>query len=256
MKNDRTMKKKLKILHLEDIYSDSEMIFRELKKADILFEKKLVDNKDGFITALKDFNPDIILSDHSLPVFDSHEALGIVKEMGLQVPFILVTATVSEEYAVNIIKNGASDYILKDRLQRLPNAVLKAIAQFDLEKEKQEANEALRRSEKKYKLLFESNPMPMWIASESLNILDVNEAAITHYGYTRTEFLQLHAKDLRPEEDIKRFIEQVGQKKSSRFGVWRHKKKDGTIIMVNIIANDIMYLGQPARLILAHDVTE
>lgn len=250
------MEQKLKILHLEDIRSDSEIIFRELKKAGILYENLLVDNKEDFITALKEFKPHIILSDHSLPVFDSHEALRIVKEMGIRVPFILVTATVSEEYAVNIIKNGASDYILKDRLQRLPNAVLSALAQYNLEEDKQKAIETLRLSEQKYKLLFESNPMPMWIASESLDIIDVNEAAIKHYGYTRLEFLHLNAKDLRPAEDLNRFIQQVNKKNSGQFGIWRHKKKNGTIIMVDIIANDITYQGKPARLVLAHDVTE
>jgi len=250
------MKQKLKILHLEDLPSDSEMVSRELMKADVLFEKKLVDSKEEYITALKEFKPDIILSDHSLPVFDSHEALMIVKEMSIHIPFILVTATVSEEYAVNIIKNGASDYILKDRLQRLPNAVLKAIAQFDLEEEKQKAIEALRLSEQKYKLIFESNPMPMWILSKSFDIIDVNEAAINHYGYTRSEFLQLNASDLRPEEDISRFNEQAGKSTSSRYGIWKHKKKDGSIIMVDIIANNIIYQGQLSSLVLAHDVTE
>src|SRR5687768_5082109 len=112
------MKQKLKILHLEDIPSDSEMVSKELMKANVLFEKLLVDGKEEFITALKEFKPDIILSDHSLPVFDSQEALMIVKEMGIHVPFILVTGAISEENAAKIIKNGASDYILKDRLQR------------------------------------------------------------------------------------------------------------------------------------------
>ena len=250
------MKQKLKILHLEDLPTDSEMVSRELKKADVLFEKMLVDSKEDFTTALKEFKPDIILSDHSLPVFDSHEALKIVKEMGIHVPFILVTATVSEEYAVNIIKNGASDYILKDRLQRLPNAVLNAIAQFDREEEKQKTIEALQQSEQKYKVLFENNPMPMWIASESLAITDVNEAAINHYGYTRLEFLRLNARDLWPEENINIFNKQAGQSITNRYGIRRHKKKDGSIIMVEMIANNIIYKGQPSRLVLANDITE
>src|SRR6266700_5946759 len=156
------MSQPLKILHLEDLPADAEMIERQLNKSGIIFEKLLVSNKPSFVQALQHFQPDIILSDHSLPSFDSQEALDLVKNLGITVPFILVTSTVSEEYAVNIMKEGAWDYVLKDRLQRLPNAILSAISKHRLEAEKKKAADELRISERKYKLLFESNPMPMW----------------------------------------------------------------------------------------------
>src|SRR5579871_869375 len=103
------MNQSLKILHLEDLASDAEMVDRVLRKAKFNFEKKVVIDKPDFIRALQEFQPDIILSDHSLPAFNSLEALRITKEMGSPAPVILVTATVSEEYAVNVIKEGASD---------------------------------------------------------------------------------------------------------------------------------------------------
>src|SRR3977135_4325381 len=159
------MNQLLKILHLEDLPSDADMVARELKKAGLAGEIFLADNKDDFIRALTEFSPDIILSDHSLPSFNSHEALKIVKEMGIEIPFILITATVSEEYAVNIIKEGASDYILKDRLQRLPNAIAGAIDKYKMKAARKLADETLRISEQKYKLLFEHNPLPMWMMS-------------------------------------------------------------------------------------------
>ena len=129
------MEERLKILHLEDFPEDAELVARHLRKAGFKFETLLTDSEADFTEALKHFTPDVILSDHSLASFDSHEALKIVKGMGLKVPFILVTATVSEEYAVSIIKDGASDYILKDRLQRLPNAITVARRKFNAEKE-------------------------------------------------------------------------------------------------------------------------
>lgn len=110
-----------------------------------------------------------------------------------------------------------------------------------------------------YKLLFEKNPMPMWImANETFNILDVNEAAIIHYGYSREEFLQLNSLDLRPAEDIEKFLEVTrrGLQGRNKHGIWRHKKKDGTVIMVDLIADDIIYKNQKARLTLCHDITE
>ncbi|MEO8711603.1 MAG: histidine kinase [Parafilimonas sp.] len=131
------MKEYLKILHLEDLPSDAELAEREFKKAGFPFKKLTIDNEPDFIKALKEFNPDIIISDHSLPSFNSTKALQIVKEKKLNIPFILLTATVSEEFAVDILNKGASDYILKDRIKRLPAAVLNAIERDRFEKARQ-----------------------------------------------------------------------------------------------------------------------
>ena len=128
---------KIKILHLEDLPSDAELVERELKKGNIQFEKIVVDNKTDYINTLKKFSPDLILSDHSLPSFNSIEALKIIKEAALNIPFILVTATMSEEYVVEMMKQGIYDYILKDRLKRLPTAVLNALEKNIAEKERQ-----------------------------------------------------------------------------------------------------------------------
>jgi DNA-binding response OmpR family regulator len=130
------MEKKLKILHLEDLPTDAELVERELKKGSMAFEKLVVDTKEDFMHALHEFKPDIVLSDHSLPSFNSMEALKIVKETAGHIPFILITATVSEEFAVEIMKEGACDYILKDRLQRLPNAVMGAMQMYELAAER------------------------------------------------------------------------------------------------------------------------
>ena len=127
----------LKILHIEDIPSDAELIERTLKKSGIAFQKLLVDTKEEYIKALDNFKPDIILSDHSLPAFNSLEALNILKQRGANTPFILITSTVSEEFAVSVMKEGASDYVLKDRLQRLPNAIINAIGKYQSDNERQ-----------------------------------------------------------------------------------------------------------------------
>jgi len=253
------MNKPLKILHLEDVLSDAEMIERALRKSSLQFEKMLVSTRQEFISALENFHPDVIISDHSLPSFDSQEALKIVKERNIDVPFILVTATVSEEYAVNVMKEGAWDYILKDRLQRLPNAIESAMAKYNLEAERRRNEEMIRASEKKYRHLFQGNPMPMWMLDpNTLRILDVNEAAIKHYGYTREEFLQLTALELRPEEDVAQYLAYARKEPEglNKAGVWRHRKKNGDIIIMEIIAHDVLYDDKPARLILANDITE
>ncbi|MES2431784.1 MAG: histidine kinase [Bacteroidota bacterium] len=140
------MKNKLKILHLEDTSFDMELVERELKKGGLIFDKIVVDNKIDFEKGLTDFLPDIVLSDHSLPSFDSSGALELVKTICPDVPFILVTATVSEEFAVNILKRGAADYILKTNMSRLPSAVIGAIEKSKIVKEKEIAEEELKNS--------------------------------------------------------------------------------------------------------------
>lgn len=138
------MIQQLKILHLEDTPTDAELIARELKTGKIDSSILLVDNKSDFVKALKNFSPDIILSDHSLPSFNSNEALLLLKESGIAVPFILVTATMSDEFAVSIMKQGASDYVLKDRLGRLPSAIINAVTKHRMEREQQSVHERLK----------------------------------------------------------------------------------------------------------------
>lgn len=131
------MTQSLRILHIEDIESDAELIDRTLRRSGIAFEKLVVDTKAEYLEALEKFDPDVILSDHSLPAFNSLEALKLLKQREKNIPFILITATVSEEFAVNVMKEGASDYVLKDRLQRLPNAILNAIGKYQSDNERQ-----------------------------------------------------------------------------------------------------------------------
>lgn len=103
------------------------MIQSFLKKSNFIFKSQIVFQKEKFVKALVNFSPDVILSDHQLPQFDSFDALKILKEKNLRIPFILATGTVSEEFAAIIIKEGADDYVLKNNLTRLPNAINSAI---------------------------------------------------------------------------------------------------------------------------------
>ncbi len=131
--------------------TDAELVDMTLRKSKLIFEKIVVDNRVDYTRAINEYKPDIVLSDHSLPQFDSIEAFAILKKSGLNVPFILITATISEEFAVEIMKNGAADYVLKDRMQRLPNAIENALQTSRLEAEREKymkeviANEALLR---------------------------------------------------------------------------------------------------------------
>jgi len=141
----------IKILHLEDLSTDVFIIDRELKKNNILHETKVVDTRADYIEALTSFRPDIVLSDHSLPEFNSIEALSLLKSHGLDIPFILVTGNVSEEFAAKMIKEGAWDYILKDRIQRLPNAVTNALEKAKLIRDEKKYIDKIIESERLFK---------------------------------------------------------------------------------------------------------
>ena len=125
------MRKVLHIIHIEDLDSDAELVAHVLKKGGIHCVIRRAVNRYQFEELLAYSRPDLILSDHSLPSFNSQEALQITQNVDASIPFILITSTVSEDYAVQIIKQGASDYILKDRMQRLPNAVTAAMDKFE-----------------------------------------------------------------------------------------------------------------------------
>lgn len=125
--------------------------------------------------------------------------------------------------------------------------------------ERKKVSEKLYQSEQKYRLLFYNNPLPMWMATiPSLDIIDVNESAIKQYGYNREEFLQLNARDMRPVEDVENFVKEVNAMESgiTNTRAWRHKKKDGTIIHVEIYSHEIIYEGKRVWLGLSSDVTE
>jgi signal transduction histidine kinase len=127
------MERVLRILMLEDILEEAGLIERVLKKAKLPFVSMRVDGPEEFVVALESFNPDVVLSDHALPQFNSIEALKLCRSRGLMIPFILVTGTVSEEFAVNCLKQGVDDYILKNNLSRLPAAILNSLNQREME---------------------------------------------------------------------------------------------------------------------------
>ena len=125
--------------------------------------------------------------------------------------------------------------------------------------ERKKAETELRASEQKYKLLFESNPLAMWMLSlPDYKFIDVNNVALMQYGYTKGEFLNLSPTDLRPLQDVKKFKAALSTDFRGVYhaGVWRHKKKDGTIMYVDIVTHDISYRGQQRRLVLANNITE
>ncbi len=169
------MKNMLKILFVEDVMTDAELIWRELNKNNVAYSKLLVDNRIDYIAAIKTFNPDIVISDYSLPQFYGMEALAIVKEMAPFTPFILVTGSMNEDIAVQCMKAGADDYIIKQNLSRLVPAINSALNKNKLLQEKDVIETALRESYEFTNSLLKSIPFGMDIVDNTGAILFMSE---------------------------------------------------------------------------------
>jgi two-component sensor histidine kinase len=139
------MPPKLRVLILEDRTADAELIVHELRRAGFDPEWQRVDTEPAYLARL-DPPPDIILADYHLPAFDAPAALSLLQAMGLDVPFLVVTGSLSEEVAVECMKQGAADYLLKDRLTRLGPAVARALEQKRLRDGKRQAEEQIKAS--------------------------------------------------------------------------------------------------------------
>ena len=125
--------------------------------------------------------------------------------------------------------------------------------------ERRRAEEALRKKEEMFRLLFSSNPLPTWVVDpETLRFLEVNNAAVRQYGYSLQEFRNMSVLDLRPEEDKATFLEYLREHDGEprHHGNWRHRKKDGKVIKVETIAHELNYDGKRVHLLVAQDITE
>lgn len=145
MQRDQS-KNTLRVLIVEDVPTDAELVEHELRSSgtDLITER--VENEDAFLEALDRFSPEIILSDYSLPSFDGESALSIARERAPSIPFIFVTGALGEERAVDLIKNGATDFVLKDRLPRLPLCVRRALEEVEEKRRRRQAEEDLQRA--------------------------------------------------------------------------------------------------------------
>lgn len=375
----------LRVLLLEDQPTDAELTLSTLRQAGFEPDWRRVETETDYLAALS-ADLDVILADYSLPQFDAPQALARLQERGLDIPFIVLTGTVTEDAVVACMRQGASDYLLKDRMARLGQAVARAIDEKRLQAAKRRAEtalreneariqrltesaqdviyryrlvptagleyinpaittiagytpaecyakpgllfsliyeedkpllqhlvdagsdlarsvtlrwvhkdgtilwteqrnvllrdeaghvtaiegivrditerkrseEALRQSEANFRHLFANSPLPAWVYDlETLRYLDVNEAAVAHYGYSHEEFLALRITDIRPAEEVPRLrayqAEPHGELRNA--GEWRHLTKEGRVIDVEIAAHELAFAGRPAVLVVAQDIT-
>lgn len=250
---------KIRLLFLEDRPSDVRLAVRELQKAGLELECDVVDNSKDFIERMQRQSYHIILADYNVPDWTGIDAIRWVRSRDALVPIVLVTATLGDEQAVECIKEGATDYILKDHLQRLPAAVSRALDEARVRADHDLAVKELHDSEQRYRLLFQGNPNPMWVYDvETMRFLAVNDAAVQQYGYSREEFLSMTIRDIRPPEELEAFMKEYAawdKHSDLELELYRHRKKSGAAFDVQLSSRHIDWNNREARLVLILDVT-
>jgi two-component system, cell cycle sensor histidine kinase and response regulator CckA len=181
------MSELLRVLQIEDSEGDAAMIVRALEKARYQVEGVRVEDAAGMRAALAERAWDVIIADYHLPQFDAPAALRILRDSGRDIPFIVVSAVIGEDTAVAMMRSGAHDYLLKDKLARLGPAVDRELRDAESRRERRRAEEALAASEARFRALLESAPQGVIAVDEQGHIALVNVKTEEMFGYSRDE---------------------------------------------------------------------
>ncbi|MCC7357843.1 MAG: GAF domain-containing protein [Anaerolineales bacterium] len=192
---------RLRVLVIEDQPDDAELVVRELRRAGYTLDWQRVDTPEAFEAAL-DPALDIILSDFALPRFNGMEALRRLQARGLDIPFILISGTIGEDLAVETMRLGATDYLIKDRLSRLASAVQAAIEGRRLRRQAAEAEQALRRNAARFQALIENGAEAIWLVDQRAGITYVSPATRRVLGYAPEEVLGRDSLSLVHPDDL------------------------------------------------------
>ncbi|MGD2246161.1 MAG: response regulator [Candidatus Aminicenantes bacterium] len=181
--------KHLKMLLVEDLEDDAVLITRKLQKEGYRFDFKRVDNEKDFKRAMEDKDWDLIISDYVLPNFSGRKVLELIRREGYDMPLILVSGKIGEETAVDMLKEGASDFVMKDNLFRLPSAVERALSEARILREKRETEEELRKVANRYHLLAENISDIIWTMDANKRFTFVSPSVFDVTGYTIKEIM-------------------------------------------------------------------
>jgi PAS domain S-box-containing protein len=246
---------------MEDDSALAELLKRSMERRGYTIDTA-TNGEEGLAKAAS-MSYDILLVDYLMPKMGGIEVIRSLSEKRIPVPVIMITGEGNVEVAVEVLKLGAADFIAKDTqmryLELLPAVIEKVIANQQLVREREEIYEALGESEDRYRRLFESNPQPMWVYDlETLRFLAVNDAAVKHYGFSPDEFLTMTIQDIRPPEDAPRKLENDFPVTAGpdRAAIRRLRKKDGTVIDVEIVSHALNFGGRRSEVVLANDMTE
>ena len=242
------------VLVVNDLADQLELMNSALRKAGYrVFSAE--DGQEG-IEAARRVRPDLIISDVKMPKVDGIELCRLIRqdENLKALPILLVSALATDTVSVvEGLEAGADEFL------EIPFDSARLVAQASRLIERAKLEEALKHSEERYRLLFDCTPQPIWVYDEeTLSFLAVNDAAVLTYGYSHQEFLSMTIEDIRPIENVPALLIKTaaGIEGPVLTSPWRHKKKDGNVIYVEVTSHPLVFDGKNARLVIATDVTE
>jgi PAS domain S-box-containing protein len=250
-----------RILILEDSPAVAEVVVHELRRAGVDGLPERVDSEAAFLAAL-DPAPDLIVAAYQLPGYSAVEALRTLASRSLDVPVIVVSGSTADEAAILCLREGATDYLLKERLGWLGQAAFNAIANARLKDEQRRMAEALRASEERYRVLFDESPYLMWVVEAgTLRFLEVNRKAVGRYGYSRDEFLTMTLHDVLRPAEIPGILEEEEERRAElaeepRICRGCHRTRVGELLEVSVASRPVDFAGHRALLAVIEDVSE
>jgi two-component system, cell cycle sensor histidine kinase and response regulator CckA len=254
--------KTLRLLCVQDDPGDVNLITKVLNHAGYCLVLDLVGDFASFRAGLRQGDYDLIVCDFNLRTGTAIDALEILRQSGKDIPCIVIGESLEFEVAVECVRRGATDYVFKDRMARLPAAIHQALGAKADRNEQREAESALRQNAEQYWVLFESNPNPMWVFdAENRSILAVNEAAVRQSGYSFVDLMGMKIVDLWIDEDIPNNLRALATPEyrvdqTAPVEHLKHRKKKGEVIDVEVTHSALTFGGRSARLYQTIDATE
>ncbi len=237
------MNNPIRILLIEDSVEDALLIERVLRRGGMDPIISRIDSEVDMREALANQSWDAVISDYVLPRFSGIAAVRLLRESGLDLPFIMVSGKAGEETAVEAMRAGAGDYILKDNLSRLVPAIERELREAAVRSERRAAEDRLSRSELRFRAIFEQAAVGMAQVASTGRWLRVNQKLCDILGYSQDEMLQLTFQEITHPEDLQADIGNAQRLLAGEISTYsmekRYRRKDGTVVWVNVTASPL-----------------
>jgi PAS domain S-box-containing protein len=249
------MKPSVKILVIEDNPIDQKVIRAEIEHSNLNADIQFVDSRENYLKAMKNYRPNVVISDYYMNGFDGLDVLQLHKQEAPDTPFIFITGQLKEETAIKCLEHGAQDYIMKDHLKRLPVSLKNALLLSNEQKAVRQKQQALEESEKRYRTLSELTFEGIAIHHNG-ELLDCNRSFCNMFGYSREELIGKNVIELLVHPDDRNKVIENGRNNYTKPYESRGVKKDGTVFPIEQEAKEIEVDGKIVRSVALRDISE